>query len=128
MLDAIAVCDDRVSILTLVRHCLSRSSEPGSRQFVVYSVSEGDQLTLSEVNLTIALCILLTERHTPVPQPLGILGTIARPDGTGVLVVTTLVDSTLLGHDVGLYTVTHACGYKHLHRLNRHLDDVAVGQ
>ena len=91
------------------------------------SVSESNQLTLGKVNLAVALGILLTESETPVPQPLGILGTIARPDGAGVLVVTALVDE-YLGNDVGLYTIAQTREHQHLNCLDGHLDDMAVGQ
>ena len=127
MLDAVAVGNHRIGILTLIRHCLSRSSEPSAGEFD-HRVGKGIQLTLSEMNLTIALGVLIAQRLTPHPQPSSVLVGVTCPDSTGVTMVTALVDSTLLGDDIGLNVITQTRRHQHLHCLHRHLDDVTIGQ
>jgi hypothetical protein len=83
-------------------------------------------LTLSKVGLTVALGVLLTESDTPAIQPVGILTTVACPDGAGVAVVTTFVDGTLLSHNIGLQVVTQAGADKHLDCLDTHFRNVLI--
>ena len=127
-MDAVTVSNNWVSVLTVVRHSLSRSSEAGSRQVVVYRVSKGGELTLSEVDLTVTLGVLFAQSPAPGVEPLGVLGRVTSPHGAGVTVVTTLVDGTLGGDNVGLNVVANTSRNQHLHSFDRHLDDVTVGQ
>ena len=127
-MDAVAVGNNGVRVLAVVRHSLSRSSKTSGWQRVVYCVGECDKLTLGKVDLTIAFGVFFTECKTPVPQPLSILSRVTSPHGAGVTVVTTLVDGTCFGDDVGLHAVAETGRHEHLDCLDRHLDDVTVRQ
>ena len=67
MLYALTVGCYGVRVLALIWHSLSGLREAVERQTEVNGVSELSQLTLSKVDLTIALGVLLTQ--SPYPGP-----------------------------------------------------------